>query len=242
VQSLNRIVAILTVVADAAEPSAPARVAESTNLSLSTVSRLMRDLATEGMLDRHPSQGTYTLGRRLFALTQRAARNSSSTYGINPVLANIRDVTGETTSLHVRSQGLRVCIAVEESRHAVRRVMAPGLTMPLLGSATGELLLACAPENERPAELAALDMSAEELDELVPRLAEIRDQGWAINANSPRYGMTGIAVAVRRGDETIAAVLVSGPSSRFRTRIARSHIDFLREEADRLAAFMPHVS
>jgi DNA-binding IclR family transcriptional regulator len=236
---LNRIVAILNVVADAAEPIAPARVAESTQLSLSTISRLMRDLAEEGMLDRHPSHGTYTLGRRLFALTQRAARNSSSTYGINPVLANIRDVTGETTSLHVRSQGLRVCIAVEESRHAVRRVMSPGLTMPLLGSATGELLLACALDAERDAELAALDMSTEELAELIAKLDGIRENGWALNINSPRYGMTGLAIVVRRGDNAIAAVLVSGPSSRFRSRTARSHIDFLRDEADRLAAFMP---
>jgi DNA-binding IclR family transcriptional regulator len=242
VQSLDRIVAILAVVADSSEPVPPARAAEITKLSLSTVSRLMRDMSETGLLERNPSQGTYALGRRLFALTQRAARNSSPMYGINPVLAHIRDVTGETTSLHIRNQGLRVCIAAEEGRHAVRRVMAPGLTMPLVGSASGELLLAYAPNEELQAELARLELSDTDRRDLLARLESIREQGWAIKTNSPNYGMTGVAVKVVRNDAAIAALLVSGPSGRFRSRIARSHIDFLQEEADRIAAFMPVVT
>ena len=61
---------------------------------------------------------------------------------VNPVLKEIRDKTGETASFFKVEQGFRVCIAVAETRHALRRDMYIGKIIPLYAGSASRVLLA----------------------------------------------------------------------------------------------------
>ena len=57
-------------------------------------------------------------------------------------MEELRDLTQETVSLHIRQRDLRVCIAQVESRRQVRRVVPVGYEVGINVGATGEVLLA----------------------------------------------------------------------------------------------------
>lgn len=233
-RSLQRVMRILETVARSNEPVGAARVTEATGLSLSTVSRLMQDLAGEAMLVRSARDGTYELGPKLFELARDGSRNADPVTAVRPLLRELRDVTEETTSLHVRNQGRRVCVAEVQSTHEVRRVVPLGLALPLIGTATGEILLAGAPEQEREREISESGLSATEEEGLRSRLQRLREQGWALVSDESLKGVTGLSVAVVDQGVTIAALSVSGPSDRFTEDVALSHLATVREFARRV--------
>lgn len=233
--------AILDVVANEPEPTSPARVAETVDLSLSTVARLMRDMAAEGLLERSARDGSYSLGARLQQLVKAGAQNTDPMMAVRPVLAEVRDTTGETTSLHVRNQGQRVCVAEVQSRHDVRRVIPLGLALPLNGTATGEVLMAGAPPQERESEIEALGLSPRDRRILEKRLDKITERGWAMVSDEWQEGVTGLSAAVRDQGVTIAALSVSGPTSRFSPEWALEQVEFVVDAAERIAAHLaPH--
>lgn len=231
-QALQRIMAILEVVAARADATASV-VAEETGLSLSTVARLLTQLVEEHVLTRTPD-GRFSIGSRIMQI----ARSGSDRFDLRalaqPVLDELRDHTGETIGLHVRAGSQRICIAVAASRHAVSRVVPVGLALPLPGSATGEVLLSGVPD----AQLASLvgDLSDQEIDELRERLHKIRTKGWAMVTESFAAGVTGIAAPVTDpGGDVVACVSCSGPTQRFSPTVAREQVDALCDAAMRLS-------
>jgi DNA-binding IclR family transcriptional regulator len=234
-RTLDRLIAILETVATSERPVSPARVAEVVGLSLSTVARLMNQMAHRQLLDRSERNGTYTLGARLFAIARAGAEQHDLRRLAQPLMEQLRDVTGETVSLHVRTGGRRVCIAEVPSRHEVRRVIPLGLSLSLYGSATGEVLLAGAPVRERQDEIDALGLSPKERSALEARLERIRQEGWAILVDEAVKGVAGLSAAITDGVSTVAALSVSGPSSRFTERVARSHVDALLQATSELS-------
>ena len=122
---LDRITAILEAVADSPDPLPPAVIARTLNLPLPTVSRLTRELASRRYLQLEERSNCYSLGSRSLAWGY-AARPARLMTTIVPEMERLRDATGETVSLHVRSNDLRVCIAEVQSLESVRRVVQLG--------------------------------------------------------------------------------------------------------------------
>ena len=234
-QALHRLITILELVAANRAPSGAAEVAVKMGLPLSTVARLMRQLADEGLLHRSSRDGRFTLGPRLYALARAATSQLDIAELARPIMEELRDVTGETTSLHVLRGTQRVCIAEVQSHHELRRVVPAGLPQPLEGTATGEVLLAGSPAPERQAAIDASGLSARERAALEERLERTRAEGYAL-ADDWVDGLTGISVAVRDSEVTVAALSVSGPSSRFNREVAMGHLAATREAARLLSA------
>lgn len=233
-QSLDRLITILERVAERSEPSSAAEVAATTGLSLSTVSRLMLEFAEAGLLHRTDSDRRYTLGPRLYALASRSGERLDLAAIGRPVLERLRDVTGETASLHVLRGRHRVCIVEAASHQPLRQVVPVGHVEPVDASATGAVLLAEQPEGERRDVLAALEPGARAA--FADRLAEAHANGWALVADEWVSGLCGLSAAVRGGDGTCAAVSVSGPSSRFTRAVALGHRDDILAAARSIAA------
>jgi IclR family acetate operon transcriptional repressor len=232
-RALERVVAILEHVARDPRPAGPARIAETTGLSLSTVSRLMRQLADEGLLQRSERDATYVLGDRLLLLVQGSLAGADPVDRVGPLLRQVRDATGETTSLHRRRNNARVCIAKADSPHDVRRVISVGESLPLHGTAGGEVLLAGALEAGGEDAVDGL-----EDPELRARLDKIVQTGWALNSDSYQPGVTGLAVAVRYRGRTVAVLTVAGPSFRFSEKVALSHLPLVTQAADLIGSLL----
>ncbi|MEX2556638.1 MAG: IclR family transcriptional regulator [Actinomycetota bacterium] len=235
-QALNRLTMILEAVASSSRASTAAEVSQAVGLSLSTTTRLMHLMADKGLLHRTGHDRRYTLGPRLFALVRAASADLDIAEIARPYLERLRDVTGETASLHVLHGSERLCVAVAESRHQVRRVVSVGLSEPVQGTATGSVLLAGQPLEER-AELAErLRLGPKKLKEL----DEINERGWALVVDDWVPGLAGLSAAVRDGDVTVAALSVSGPSSRFTREVALGHLDVVLETALALGEQLRH--
>lgn len=214
-RALGRLLHILECVAEAEGRSTPSTISRATGLSLSTVSRLLRQLAEVQALSRMEPGPTYALGPRIFSIASAGLGQHGLRRLARPVLESLRDHTGETSSLHVRSGLSRVCVDQVPSSHAIARILVVGQTYPLLGSATGEVLIAGAPASERRQTLSGADLSTQEQDELEARLEMIRALGYATSANRWAHGIASVAAPIVTGGTTIGALAVSGPVDRF---------------------------
>lgn len=232
---MQRVVAILESVSQATTPATPARVAEETALSLSTVSRIMRELAVEDLLEK-ADDGTYQLGARVFSLVANAAMHGDQAAAVNRVLQDLRDLAGETASLHVRRGDQRVCIASATSRHQLRRVIPIGDAIGLVGTVPGDIFLAGEAEAERDALVSAV-LSASARRAQLEKIQFAADHGYSVSSVES-IGLTGIAVPVRIAGETPAALTLSGPTMRFSAEIAESWLHDLQKAAKRLEPWM----
>lgn len=234
-QALQRILAILEVVANTPDGATATEVSAATGLSLSTVSRLLHQLVSEDALDR-TRDGRYTVGWRLISLARSGSDRFDIRKRVQPILEDLRDTTGETASLHTRSGTNRICIAAEQSHHAVARTVQIGLSLGLVGSATGHVLLAGTTPSERD-ELYP-DMPMAQRQDLEASISQARDQGWLLIADRWQAGVTGLSATVRkgrRGDGPIAALSISGPSERFTATAATAWTDVLVAAAARVS-------
>jgi len=237
VRILDRITAILEAVASSPEPQPPAVISRALKLPLPTVSRLMRELANRRYLQLEERSNGYSLGSRPLAWGY-AARPARLMTSILPEMEKVRDATGETVSLHVRSDDLRVCIAEVQSHESVRRVVPIGLIVPLHFGATGRVLLAFALPEFISAYVAKLDLSAKKEKALLKELAAIKEQGWAMAVDSWISGLSGLAAPVRDGNAVVASMAVSGPSIRFARKVMASHVEDILAASRRASALL----
>ncbi|MGA2513582.1 MAG: IclR family transcriptional regulator [Candidatus Limnocylindrales bacterium] len=214
-RSLERMVAILEAVAASREPLSVKRLAALVGLSTSTTWRIANELAAQGLLEQPSDRGGYRLGGRLLSI----ASTSSAQYEVLGVALSemeaLRDETGETVALHVRSVDRRICIAEVQSRQAVRRVVPIGLSLPLHVGATGLALVSALPEAERESYLSGLTLSASEDRALRANLKEVVARGWAYESNTWAKEVAGWAVPIQSAGELRAALSVSGPYLRW---------------------------
>jgi IclR family acetate operon transcriptional repressor len=232
-QALDRLVSILELVAASGEPVGAAEVARSMDLPPSTVARLMRQLADAGLLYR-TREGRYALGSRVFAIANTAVAGVDLVEAAGPVMRELRDASGETVSLHVLRGTGRVCLAEVQSHHQVRRVVPPGEVQILIGTATGEVLLAGASDAELATVLAHARLSSAGRKALHARLAGVRERGYAITDNFAE-NLTGISAPITEGQRTVAALTISGPTVRFDREAATAQAEALVSAAATLS-------
>lgn len=234
-QALQRLLAILEVVANTPGGATATQVSTGTDLSLSTTSRLLQQLVGEGVLDRSDRGGAYTIGWRLVSIARDGSDRFDVRERVRPILEGLRDLSGETSSLHTRSGTNRICIAAAQSHQAVARTVPVGLSLGLVGSATGVVLLAGTSAAERDQLFPS--MNDEERADLEASIDLVRERGWLLVADAWQTGVTGISAAVRKGDgDIVAALSVSGPSARFRKQTATSLSDRLLDAAREVSA------
>jgi DNA-binding IclR family transcriptional regulator len=226
---------ILETIAREGPSLSAAEVSQSTGLSLSTVSRLMIQLAESGLLHRSEPSRRYVLGPRLYALARAADDQIDVTVVARPLLEQLRDETGETCSMHVLRGDQRVCTTEVPSLHSVRRVVPVGLAEPALGSATGAVLLAARPDTERAELFARAGLRGAERRRFESLVAHAQQTGWAIVTDDWVAGLTGLSAEVPVGDGTVAAISVSGPSHRFTHDFAAAHLERVLTVAAQIA-------
>ena len=226
-QSVDRLIKVLEVVGLRSDPVSAVEVANATGLTLATASRLMIAFADAGLLHRSESDRRYTLGARLYSLARAAETHLDLPTIAATYLEEVRNRTGETTSLHVSRGSERICIAAASSRHPLRRVVHVGLEEPIAGSATGAILM-----RDRKLDdlrLVAKDLLPAEYEKFEATMRHARNEGWALVIDDYSEDLCSVSAAVSVRGRTLAALSVSGPSSRFTREVALSHVGFITE-------------
>ncbi|MBN9793531.1 MULTISPECIES: IclR family transcriptional regulator [unclassified Pseudonocardia] len=212
-------------------------IQQATGIPTSTVQRLVSNMVAEGLLDRVGDR--VRIGIRMAYWAGAAARGVDLLELAGPLLRELRDTTGETASLFRAEGRHRVCVAVAETRHALRREMHVGRIVPLHTGSAGRVLLAWAPERAEHVLSGPLEpltdrtvTSPERLRELV---ADTRRDGFAITVAERDDGGSGLSVPVfDHAGEVTAALTVSGPTIRFGRSECEKCVDLLVGAAERL--------
>lgn len=185
-------------VLDAVEhrPRDLAGLVEATGIPRATAHRLAVALEAHGVL-RRDARGRFVPGLRLVALGRAASAALHLPDVAGPALEALRDATGESVQLYVRSGDQRVCVVSLESPHGLRTIVALGASLALPAGSAGRLLAG---------------------DVVDP------PGGWVESVGEREAGVASVSAPVRSDEgEIVAAVSVSGPIDRMGTSPGQTH-------------------
>jgi DNA-binding IclR family transcriptional regulator len=201
---VDKSVAILDAVA--ARPCALSDLVEETRLPRATAHRLAVALEVHELLDRD-GDGRFVLGPRVGELA--AARPDPFIEAAAPVLAWVRDESGESAQLYRRDGIERVCIASAERTHGLRTTVPIGSRLPLTAGSGAQVL--CAWLIDEPVRSSVLSQARFTERSLV----EVRRRGWAHSVGQREAGVASVSAPVRDGTgDVVAALSISGPIER----------------------------
>ena len=209
-------------------PATLAGLVAGTGLARPTAHRLAVALEHHRLVARD-MQGRFVLGPRLAELSAAAGEDRLlATAG--PVLARLRDITGESAQLWRRQGDHRVCVAAAEKQMGLRDSIPVGATLTMLAGSAAQILLAWEEPDRLHRGLQGAKFTA-------TILSGVRRRGWAQSVSEREVGVASVSAPVRSpSGKIIAAVSVSGPLERLTRQPGRMHAPAVLAAADRLSA------
>ena len=131
IQVLGRADALLSALAAGKRPMSLTELYRAVGLNKSTTLNILTTLVDLGFAYVPEGGRRYRLGPRLLELGSAFEASIEIAELARPALVGVRDATGETASLHIRTGWERTSVAQEASRSPVRRVMELGRRRPL---------------------------------------------------------------------------------------------------------------
>lgn len=215
------------------EPASLAELVERTGLPRATAHRLAVALELHGLLGRN-NAGRFGPGPRLGNGGDSAGDGLVSAAA--PVLAWLRDESGESAQLYRREGRDRVCVAVAERTTGLRTTVPVGAHLPLSAGSGAQVL--CAWETAgAPGEVVDGSGFTER------QLADVRRRGWAQSVGQREAGVASVSAPVRSpgGGPVVAAISISGPIERLGRAPGQRFAPMVISAAHRLASALAGV-
>ena len=158
---------------------------------------------------------------------------------IGPLLKSLRDSTGETACFFKAEQHYRVCVAMAETRHALRREMHLGKILPLHAGSAGRVLLAWDTERmdavmRDPLE-SITDSTITSSEDLEAAVKRTRTDGFAITVGEREDGASGLSAPVfDSAAALVGAVTISGPTLRMPRETCEEWVEPLLATAENM--------
>jgi DNA-binding IclR family transcriptional regulator len=218
----------------------PAEIARLAELPPSTAHRLVGDLAAAGLLERD-DDGGYRVGLRLWELATRGSQALGLREAAIPAMERVQARLRQHTQLAVLDGDATLFLERLSHPGAGANIAQVAGRLPLHASSSGLVLLAGAPaaviDRVLAGPLPALASGTiTDPAALRRKLAEVRRTGYAVAPASIEEVSTGIAVPVKAGRATIAALGVVLPREETDARaVAAVLADAAREIAETIA-------
>ncbi|MEQ3551201.1 IclR family transcriptional regulator [Pseudonocardia nematodicida] len=203
-----------------------ARIARMTGREKSQVSRSLRALAEEQLVERDADSLLYRLGWRLFSLVARGLDTRLTTTA-EPVMRRLAVQTEETVHLCVLRDDAVLTVRTV-SGHSFRTSGWEGRRAPLACTSAGRVLLADATPDELYVRFGTVENLVPDhpgsrvrtVPQLWQAVREAAERGWAETRDELEPDLSGLAAPVRdyRG-RVMAALTISGPTSRIGDRL-----------------------
>lgn len=210
-----------------AGPTNLAGLVAATGLARPTAHRLAVALEHHRLVGRD-LQGRFVLGPRLGELAA-AAGEDRLLAAAGPVLARLRETTGESAQLYRRQGDRRVCVAAAERLTGLRDTVPVGTALTMAAGSAAQVLLAWEEPERLHRGLAGARFTAQ-------TLAAVRRRGWAQSVGEREPGVGSVSAPVRGPHgRVVAAVSVSGPLERLTRTPGRLHAPAVLAAAAQLA-------
>jgi DNA-binding IclR family transcriptional regulator len=247
-QTLNRAIQILDCYTLDRYELGVREIARLTGLSTSVCGRLMAALKEEGILNQNEVSKTYSIGPKPLRWAEIYSTNLDIRNVALPVINELLVKTQETVSLYILDGSERLCIERMESAQNVRIVARIGIWLPLYAGSAGKVLLAFLPFHRQEEIIKATnftpftDSTITNPDLLRQELRKIRQQGFAFSDGEWVADAAGIAAPIfDHKNDVIAALTVSGPSSRFSPTSIQTYKEAILRGAEKISFELGYV-
>jgi DNA-binding IclR family transcriptional regulator len=211
-QAIERAAQLLVRVVEAPQPPSIGELSARVGLPKSTTSRLVGALERQGLVERLGTRGRLRPGPVLLRYASRDASQALVALA-QPSLRRLADASGETINLAVPGPEGVEHLAQEDTAHLVGVTDWVGLRVPFELAANGKCFLA---------------FGGGEIEDA----ALIRSRGYATSIDELEVGLSALSAPVLAADGTaIAALSISGPTSRLTAERIEELAPLLRDEA-----------
>lgn len=239
VQSVDRALDILELLASRPGTLGVTEVAREAGLAPGTAHRLLVGLVRRGWVRQDPGR-RYGVGPAALRLGGTASDKLAAVAA--PALRAAVEVTGETANLASLDGDVMVYLAQAPSPHTLRIFAEVGRPVPLHSTAVGKVVLAGMEVGRAMDLLAGTDRVARTphtltgTEDLRAELDQVRGQGFALDDEEQELGVRCVAVPVTTSTPwSTLALSVSGPTERLSRERAVSLAPDLRRIAEDLA-------
>jgi IclR family transcriptional regulator, acetate operon repressor len=222
-QAIERAAQLLVRVVEAPRAPSVGELAERAGLPKSTTSRLLAALERQGLVQRLGERGRLRPGP---VLLRFATRDGAATLVelAQPSLERLAAASGETINLAVPGPDGVEHLAQEDTAHLVGVTDWVGRPVPYEAAANGKCFL-------------AFGLTGAE----TPELQRVRARGWATSVDELEDGLSAVAAPVLGVDgDAIAALSISGPSTRLTSERIAALAPLLVQECGELARRLGH--
>jgi IclR family acetate operon transcriptional repressor len=241
VQSVERALQMLEVIADAGGQIAISELGAVTGMPVPTIHRILRTMVDRGYVRQLPNR-RYALDSRLIPLGEVA----SGLLGkwARPVLAELVDALGETANLAMFDGDLVMYTCQVPSKHSMRMFTEVGRRVLPHCTGVGKALLSQLTDDEVRAVVGRTGLeprtanTVTDVEDLLAQLHVIRERGYALDEGEQEVGVRCIAAPVY-GVATVLAVSVSGPAPRMTPELVAQAVPMLDRASKVLAAQFP---
>lgn len=244
IEVLGKALDVLDVFAKAPKPALTLHsISQLSKLNKNTVFRVLHTLARHGYVVKRGRD--YELGPSVADLASAKLRPRDLLAAAGPVLDSLRDRFGETVNLGVLDGSRIRYVDVRESPHRIRLAERVGGSDYLHCTALGKATLAYLPFEEVRARIKEQGLpkltarTITTLSALKAELAKVRKQGYAVDNEESMPGAFCVAAAVLDNEGApVAAVSMSGPTTRFNAAHVPAASAAVREAAAAIASAM----
>ncbi|RJX23855.1 MAG: IclR family transcriptional regulator [Dethiobacter sp.] len=245
VQSVERVLNIVEVMAQEGTPVTVTDLAEKVGLKISTVHRLLSTLTHRGYVEQDPDDNKYRLGLKLLEVGNAALYSSDIRSVARPYLEELVERCNETANLAILDKTDVVYIDQVESKNfiIVKMFAQVGNRGPVHCTASGKALLAFLPDEKLEEILNQTQLTRftnetiTDAQHLKKELKRIREEGYALDWGEREEHVRCIAAPVFNHEGRVAAsISVSGPSTRITTYYMKNElVDIIKDIAAKIS-------
>jgi len=219
-------------------------ISEATGIHKSTAHRFVKHLERERYLIS-TENGAYLIGPRFAQMTAHVNHRATLQAVARPVLSHLWKSTRETVNLAVLDQGTVLYTDVIESPHEFRLSSRVGTRRTLPATALGKAMAAFLSRDHADQILATVTFQAFTPKTIInhvqfqEELEKIRRQGYAIDDEEATLGARCVAAPILAGGgNAIAAVSISGPTTRVTADQVPALASAVRDAAEAISSAM----
>jgi len=225
--ALARTLDIFEIFGAARHPLSLSEIARTIRVPVSSCHLLLRTLLDCGYLYSLGRRKLYYPTRRLYDVARNIAAHDALIEELRPVLASLRDRSGETVILGKRQGDAVLYLEVLESAKTVRYTARAGEYKPLHSSAIGKALLGALPPEELDAWL-----GSRPLPRVTPHTQQGRKRGYFVTRGENVIDVMAVAASLKLDNEAFG-IAIAGPLHRMEPALAR-HAELLRGAGSRI--------
>ncbi len=250
INSIDRALDILILLYNEQRELGVTEIGSSLGLYKSTVYRTLATLENKGFVQQNSDNGKYWLGVKLYALGMVVGENMPLKHIIQPYAKSISEKFNEVVNvsmldINCEKYPRSILILKEESQSQVLKVNpAVGSSSECYCSAVGKCLLAFSSkeiiERYKEAEFSLYTKNTiQSFEQLLVELDDIRIKGYAMDSEEQEIGLTCVASPILdKNGKAIAAISISGPTARIKSRDIEVIIKELKTTSDKISILL----